>query len=86
MLIRLLVSTCSLLLIAATSLVAEDDRVVVPFRSLAQTYYRIRLCLGWSDHRVLITKHGELKGRAKRSLNMRVNRSARSSWLRQCGP
>lgn len=60
MLNRLLVSTCSLLLIAAASLVAEDDRVVVPFWSLAQTYYRIQTCFGWSDHQMLITKHDEL--------------------------
>ncbi len=64
MLNRLLVSTCSLLLVAATSLVAEDDRVVVPFWSLAETYYRIQTCFGWSDHQVLITKHDELNTHA----------------------
>ena len=56
---RVLAGISSLLLIASVSTLADHDPVD-PFWILAQTYYRIQRCIGWSDHRMVVTRYDQL--------------------------
>ena len=57
MLSRLLAGT--LLIATATSIAADDDQIGRLW-SLAQTYYLIQRCIGWSDYQIRIVKSAQL--------------------------